>query len=196
MQRILVIDDDPAVTGVLKRGLSYAGFVPDVASSGGDGLAAARERPPDLVILDVMMPGLDGFEVLRRLRAAEAHLPVLFLTAKDAPADEVKGLEAGADVYVVKPFTFEVLLAHVHAIQDFGRAGSGALIVERALARVPGVVRAYVNPATEMAWVQFDDARCQIGVLIAAVERAGFRVGVPIASKSCGVVRRRAARPG
>jgi DNA-binding response OmpR family regulator len=116
MQRILIIDDDPAVTSVLKRGLSYAGFVPEVASSGVDGLVAARDRPPDLVILDIMMPGLDGFEVLQRLRTAEAHLPVLFLTAKDAPSDEVQGLESGADDYVVKPFTFDVLLAHVHAL--------------------------------------------------------------------------------
>jgi two-component system, OmpR family, response regulator MprA len=116
MQRILVIDDDPAVTSVLKRGLSYAGFAPVAASSGAEGLAAARERPPDLVILDVMMPGLDGFEVLRRLRTAEPQLPVLFLTAKDTATDEVKGLESGADDYVVKPFTFDVLLARVHAL--------------------------------------------------------------------------------
>jgi DNA-binding response OmpR family regulator len=116
MQRILVIDDDPAVTSVLKRGLSYAGFTAVAASSGAAGLAAAREHPPDLVILDVMMPGLDGFEVLRRLRTAEPQLPVLFLTAKDSATDEVKGLESGADDYVVKPFTFDVLLARVHAL--------------------------------------------------------------------------------
>jgi DNA-binding response OmpR family regulator len=113
MQRILVIDDDPSVTSVLRRGLSYEGFVVDTAASGADGLAIARERDPDLVILDVMMPGLDGLEVLRRLKAADAQLPVLLLTAKDAPADEVLGLETGADDFVVKPFTFEVLLARV-----------------------------------------------------------------------------------
>jgi DNA-binding response OmpR family regulator len=113
MQRILVIDDDPGVTSVLKRGLAYEGFAVDTAASGAEGLALARERAPDLVILDIMMPGLDGLEVLRRLRAADAQLPVLLLTAKDAPADEVLGLETGADDYVVKPFTFEVLLARV-----------------------------------------------------------------------------------
>ena len=116
MQRILVIDDDPAVTSLLKRGLSYEGFAVETAGSGAEGLAIARERPSDLVILDVMMPGLSGFEVLQRLRAADEQLPVLMLTAKDAPADQVQGLESGADDYVIKPFTFEVLLARVHVL--------------------------------------------------------------------------------
>jgi len=116
MQRILVIDDDPAVTSLLKRGLSYEGFAVETAQSGAAGLAIARERPSDLVILDVMMPGLGGFEVLQRLRAADEHLPVLMLTARDAPADQVQGLESGADDYVIKPFTFEVLLARVRSL--------------------------------------------------------------------------------
>lgn len=116
MQRILVIDDDPAVTSVLKRGLAYEGFAVDAASSGQEGLDAARLRYPDLVILDIMMPGIDGLETLRRLRAADTQLPVLMLTGKDAPADQVEGLERGADDYVVKPFTFEVLLARVRAL--------------------------------------------------------------------------------
>jgi DNA-binding response OmpR family regulator len=116
MQRILVIDDDPAVTSVLKRSLAYEGFAVDVAASGEEGLTIARTRYPDLVILDVMMPGLGGYEVLARLRAGDPHLPVLMLTAKDAPADQVRGLTEGADDYVVKPFTFEVLLARIHAL--------------------------------------------------------------------------------
>lgn len=116
MRRILVVDDDPAVTSVLRRGLAYEGFAVSAVNSGVDGLVCVRDQVPDLVILDIMMPGLDGLEVLRRLRTADAHLPVLLLTAKDAPADEVQGLEYGADDYVVKPFTFEVLLAHVHAL--------------------------------------------------------------------------------
>ncbi len=116
MQRILVIDDDPVLVNTLRRGLSYDGFAVDVAASGEEGLASARERQPDLVILDVMMPGLDGFEVLRRLRAADSKLPVLMLTAKDAPADQVHGLETGADDYVVKPFNWDILLARVHAL--------------------------------------------------------------------------------
>jgi DNA-binding response OmpR family regulator len=116
MQRILAIDDDPSVTSLLKRGLAYEGYVVDSASTGAAGLAVAREHPPDLVVLDIMMPGMNGLEVLQRLRAADAHLPVIMLTAKDAPADQVTGLEAGADDYVVKPFTFEVLLARVRAL--------------------------------------------------------------------------------
>ncbi len=116
MQRILVIDDDAAVTSLLKRGLSYEGFAVETAKSGIEGLTIARERPPDLVILDVMMPGLSGFEVLQRLRTADNNLPVLMLTAKDAPNDQVQGLEAGADDYVIKPFTFEILLARVRSL--------------------------------------------------------------------------------
>ncbi|MCC6175268.1 MAG: response regulator transcription factor [Chloroflexi bacterium] len=116
MQRILVVDDDPSVTSVLKRGLSYEGFAVDVASSGVEGLATARQHPPDLVVLDIMMPGMDGLEVLRRLRGGDSKLPVLLLTGKDAPADQVAGLEQGADDYVVKPFTFEVLVARVRAL--------------------------------------------------------------------------------
>jgi two-component system, OmpR family, response regulator MprA len=116
VQRILVIDDDPAITSVLKRGLSYEGFTVDIANDGVAGLTRARTQPPDLVILDRMMPGLDGMEVLRRLRAADAQLPVVLLTAKDAPEDQVAGLEQGADDYVTKPFTFEVLLARVRVL--------------------------------------------------------------------------------
>jgi DNA-binding response OmpR family regulator len=116
MQRILVIDDDPAVTSVLKRGLSYEGFAVDTARSGGEGLAIARDGPLDLVILDVMMPGMGGFEVLQRLRSADEQLPVLMLTARDALDDQVQGLVSGADDYVIKPFTFEVLVARVRAL--------------------------------------------------------------------------------
>lgn len=116
MRRILVVDDDPAVTSVLKRSLAYEGFVVDTASSGTEALALARTQTPDLVILDIMLPGMDGLEVLRRLRAADPHLPILMLTAKGSPLDQVQGLEEGADDYVVKPFTFEVLLARIRAL--------------------------------------------------------------------------------
>ncbi len=115
-QQILVIDDDPAVTGLLRRGLAYEGFAVQIAASGAAGLALAREHPPALVILDRMMPGLDGMEVLQRLRAADEQLPIIFLTAKDASEDQVAGLNAGADDYVVKPFEFDVLLARIQAL--------------------------------------------------------------------------------
>lgn len=116
MQRILVVDDDPTVTSVVRRGLALEGYAVDTASSGMQGLSIARDRTPDLVILDIMMPGLDGYEVLGRLRAADANLPVLMLTARDGTSDQVKGLESGADDYVVKPFTFSVLAARVKAL--------------------------------------------------------------------------------
>lgn len=116
MLRILVIDDDAGVTTLLKRSLAYEGYLVDVANSGEAGLSLSRVRAPDLVILDVMMPGLDGFEVLHRLRAAGDVMPVLMLTARDTAGDQVQGLESGADDYVVKPFDFEVLLARVHAL--------------------------------------------------------------------------------
>lgn len=116
MLRVLVIDDDPTVTSVLKRGLAYEGFTVDTADSGARGLAIARDHAPDLVILDVMLPGLDGFEVLERLRHADAQLPIMMLTARDGAADQVRGLEQGADDYVVKPFTLAVLAARVKAL--------------------------------------------------------------------------------
>ena len=115
-QRILVIDDDPSVTSVLKRGLSYEGFVVDTAASGPEGLDRARDYPPDIVILDVMLPAMDGYEVLSRLRAADADLPVLMLTARDEATDQIKGLDSGADDYVVKPFTFTILVARIRAL--------------------------------------------------------------------------------
>jgi DNA-binding response OmpR family regulator len=116
MTHLLVVDDDPAVTSMLRRGLAYEGFLVSVAASGPASLALAREQPPDLVILDIMMPGMDGLEVLRRLRAVDPQLPVILLTARDAPADQVQGLEAGAEDYVVKPFSFDVLLARVRVL--------------------------------------------------------------------------------
>lgn len=128
MQRILVIDDDPAVTSLLKRGLSYEGFAVDTAKSGVEGLVIARDRPSDLVILDVMMPGMGGFEVLQRLRAADDNLPVLMLTARDAPDDQVQGLASGADDYVIKPFTFEVLVARVRALLRRSQADNPVLL--------------------------------------------------------------------
>ncbi|GAB4212282.1 MAG: response regulator transcription factor [Roseiflexaceae bacterium] len=116
MYQILVVDDDPAITSVLRRGLAYEGYSVTVAASGDQALGLARLQPPDLAILDIMLPGIDGLELLRRLRSADPQLPVIFLTAKDAPADQVAGFETGADDYVVKPFTFEILLARIRAL--------------------------------------------------------------------------------
>jgi two-component system, OmpR family, response regulator MprA len=114
-EHLLLIEDDARIADFVRRGLIYEGFNVEVAPDGESGLAAARDRPPDLVILDWMLPGLDGLEVLRRLRAAD-DTPVLMLTAKDSVSDRVQGLEAGADDYLVKPFHFEELLARVRAM--------------------------------------------------------------------------------
>lgn len=114
-ERILVIEDDPAILKVLQRGLSYEGYTVDIATDGYAGLTRASEHRPDLVILDWMLPGLDGLEVCRRLRAG-GRLPILMLTAKDAIQDRVQGLDAGADDYLVKPFSLEELLARIRAL--------------------------------------------------------------------------------
>ncbi|MBA3534122.1 MAG: response regulator transcription factor [Ardenticatenales bacterium] len=114
-ERLLVIEDDDKIADFVRRGLIYEGYQVEVARDGEHGLVAARDRPPDMIILDWMLPGVDGLEVLRRLRAA-GDLPVLMLTAKDSVSDRVMGLEAGADDYLVKPFHFEELLARVRAL--------------------------------------------------------------------------------
>ncbi len=114
-ERILVIEDESKIADFLRRGLTYEGFQVDVRFDGEAGLKAARDNPPDLVILDVMLPGIDGIEVCRRLRAGGA-VPVLMLTAKDSVADKVKGLDSGADDYMVKPFSFDELIARVRAL--------------------------------------------------------------------------------
>ena len=112
--RILVVDDDPEIIGLLKRGLSYEGYTVETAADGTEALAKARDHEPDLVILDVMMPGIDGLEVSKRLRQA-GDVPILMLTAKGGVTDIVAGLGSGADDYLVKPFAFDELLARVKA---------------------------------------------------------------------------------
>jgi len=112
---ILVVDDDARLGASLRRALAYEGFIVEVASDGPGALVAARDRAPDLVVLDVMLPGLDGVEVCRRLRAG-SDVSILMLTARDAVSDRVAGLDAGADDYLVKPFAYDELLARVRAL--------------------------------------------------------------------------------
>ena len=119
--QILVIEDDERILQLLHRGLVYEGYRVTTAMDGLKGLALARDNPPDLVILDWMIPGLDGLEVCKRLRAAD-DVPILMLTAKDGVSDRVIGLDAGADDYLVKPFEFEELLARIRALLRRARA--------------------------------------------------------------------------
>lgn len=113
---ILIVDDESRVTSALRRVLAYEGYQVTTAANGEMALEQVHSRPPDLVILDIMLPGIDGLEVCRRLRTAGDQLAILMLTARDAVADRVIGLETGADDYLVKPFALEELLARVKAL--------------------------------------------------------------------------------
>ena len=113
--RILVVDDDRGITNLLQRALQYEGYEVTVAQDGQAGLAAFLARPADLVVLDIMLPALDGMEVCRRLRA-QSGVPILMLTAKDAVDDRVAGFETGADDYLVKPFALAELLVRIKAL--------------------------------------------------------------------------------
>ncbi len=114
--KVLIIEDEEKTASFLRKGLEENGFVVDVARRGDDGLHMARTAPYDVVILDVMLPGLDGWAVVAAVRQENRQTPVLFLTAKDAVDDRVKGLELGADDYLVKPFAFTELLARVRTL--------------------------------------------------------------------------------
>ncbi len=127
--KLLVVEDDPKASAALVKGLTENGFVVDAAATGDDGLHLARAGGYDLIVLDVLLPNRDGWTVLRDLRAAGVQTPVLFLTANDAVADRVKGLELGADDYIVKPFSFSELLARVRTV------------LRRGPVRAPDVIR-------------------------------------------------------
>ncbi len=113
---ILVVDDDPRITELLRRVLAYEGYSVAIAVNGHDALTRTLERTPDMIVLDIMLPGVDGLEVVRRLRAAGDQVPILMLTARDSIVDRVQGLEVGADDYLVKPFAPEELVARVKAM--------------------------------------------------------------------------------
>src|SRR5437667_11075158 len=113
--RILVVEDEPRIAQFIQRALVQAGYRVDMVADGTSALAAAEAAPPDRVLLDVMLPGLDGMEVARRLRG-KGGIPILMLTARDTVEDRVEGLDAGADDYLVKPFALEELLARLRAL--------------------------------------------------------------------------------
>ncbi len=129
--RILVVDDEPSIVDLLRETLRYAGFEVTSTDNGFDAVRLARQQRPDLLVLDVMMPGYDGFDVVRRLRSEGDRIPVLFLTARDATQDAVAGLTVGADDYVTKPFSLGELVARIRAV--LRRAGMGSAVTDNVL---------------------------------------------------------------
>ncbi|MCV7252442.1 response regulator transcription factor [Mycobacterium hackensackense] len=114
--RVLLVDDEPALTNLVKMALHYEGWVVDVAHNGHDGVAKFDETEPDVVVLDIMLPDIDGMQILQRVREAQGYTPTLFLTARDSVLDRVSGLTAGADDYMTKPFSLEELVARLRGL--------------------------------------------------------------------------------
>ncbi len=139
--RILVVEDELKMAGLLKRGLEEEGYAVDVAATGSDAIWAATENPYDAILLDLMLPDMNGFEVCRRLRARGRWAPVLMLTARTAAADRVAGLDAGADDYLTKPFSFSELFARVRALVRRGSTERPAVLEVGDLALDPAARR-------------------------------------------------------
>ncbi|MEO3809424.1 response regulator transcription factor [Sphaerisporangium sp. B11E5] len=114
--RLLIVEDDPNILELLAASLRFAGFEVTPASGGAEAVAAAQRHRPDLIVLDVMLPDMDGFDVVRRLRAGGTRTPVVFLTARDATEDKIRGLTLGGDDYVTKPFSLEEVVARIRAV--------------------------------------------------------------------------------
>ena len=165
--RVLIVEDEPKLAALVARALREEGHPADVASHGKDALWMANAAPYDAIVLDVMLPDLDGFEIVRRLRAREVWTPVLMLTARDAVADRVGGLDAGADDYLTKPFSFEELLARLRAVARRGP-------VERPVVLAAGDLR--LDPAAHRAWrgdVELDLSTREFALLELFIRHAG-----------------------
>ena len=119
--RVLIVEDETKMAGLIRRGLREEGIASDIASAGEDAIWKAGSTEYDAIVLDVMLPGIDGFEVCRRLRGDGVWAPVLMLTARDGVPDRVAGLDSGADDYLVKPFSYAELLARLRALSGAGR---------------------------------------------------------------------------
>ena len=165
--RVLVVEDEAKLANLVARGLREEGYAVDVAGQGEDALWMAHAAPYDAILLDVMLPGADGFEVCRRLRAQDIWSPILMLTARDAVDDRITGLDAGADDYLPKPFAFDELLARVRSL------------VRRAPAPRPTVLQVgslRLDPATHRAWrgdVELDLSPKELTLLEVFLRRPG-----------------------
>ncbi len=146
--RVLVVADQPKMQSRLRRGLEEGGYAVDAVADGPSALHQATEAVYDAIVLDVMLPGLDGFEVLRRLRDAERWTPVLMLTARDGVRDRVRGLDGGADDYLVKPFEFSELLSRLRAVIRRGQPARPVVLRCGPLALDPATRAATVGDAT------------------------------------------------
>ncbi|HJU97762.1 MAG TPA: response regulator transcription factor [Jiangellaceae bacterium] len=144
--RILVVEDEQRLAAGLRAGLEAEGFAVDVASNGVDGLWLARERPPDAIVLDIMLPGLNGYVLCRTLRAEENWTPILMLTAKDGEWDQVEALDTGADDYLTKPFSHAVLVARLRALMRRGAPERPTVLAAGDLCLDPAGRRAWRGP--------------------------------------------------
>jgi two-component system OmpR family response regulator len=145
--RVLVVEDEPKLAGLLARGLDEEGHPTDVAATGDEAVWMARSTPYDAIVLDVMLPGRDGFQVCRELREAEVWTPVLFLTARDSIEDRVGGLDVGGDDYLVKPFSFPELLARLRALTRRGPVARPAVLQVGSLRLDPAAHRVWRDDA-------------------------------------------------
>ena len=165
--KILVIDDDEPTATAVRRGLEAAGYTVEVAHDGAEGLWMAQESTPDVIVLDIMLPKRNGYQVCADLRAEDNWVPILMLTAKDGDLDEAEALDTGADAYLVKPFSFAVLLAHIRAL---ARRASTDVVPAVAV----GDLR--IDPAARRVWradTEVELTTRQFDVLEFLVRRAG-----------------------
>jgi len=205
MSRVLVVEDEPNIAEAVQRGLAAEGFAVDVASDGTTGLWKATSVAYDVVLLDVMLPGMSGYEVLKRMRAAEVWSPVLMLTAKDGEYDIADALDIGADDYLTKPFSFVVLVARVRALQRRGsRAQStvmtaGDLVVDPSRRRCERAGQEISLTAREFAVLEYLMSRREEVVskaeIVASVWDENFDGDLNIVEVYIGYLRRKIDLP-